>query len=72
MSEVRTIDALSPLGIALHRSNLSSIISARNPLIRPLPEIDPVVVFGNLPPPKVTLDDLCPPPVQCKDCPDPK
>lgn len=31
-----------------------------------------VVVYGPEPPPKVDLNDICPPPVQCEKCSDPK
>ncbi|XP_014249344.1 uncharacterized protein LOC106666571 [Cimex lectularius] len=34
--------------------------------------IGTTVVFGQGPPAKADLNDLCPPPVQCPECPDPK
>lgn len=31
-----------------------------------------IAVYGKRPPEKVSLDDLCPAPVECPECPDPK
>ncbi|KAK9497198.1 hypothetical protein O3M35_004562 [Rhynocoris fuscipes] len=33
---------------------------------------DTIAVYGQLPPEKVDIDDLCPPPVPCTECPDVK
>lgn len=45
----------------------------RNPfVVKPLPDLQSVQIYGNKAPPKKSMDDICGPPTTCPDCPDPK
>ena len=45
----------------------------RNPyIIRPLPEMTDMAVFGTKPPEKESFEDICGPPTTCPECPDPR
>ncbi|CAG0890876.1 unnamed protein product [Cyprideis torosa] len=37
--------------------------------VTPAPTLDDIATYGQLPPPIVSVDDICPPPPECPDCP---
>lgn len=41
-------------------------------ILRPLPELRDISVYGNGPPDMVSLEDLCPPQEDCPKCADPR
>lgn len=48
-------------------------LSDHNPyILRPLPELRDISVYGSVPPDMVSLEDLCPPQEDCPKCADPR